>query len=141
MFRDIYLGDKTIKRRKKMVTTRSCGLWLGEGWLLEAGNILLNWNSGLMGNCFTFALCTFLSFFNYVFIGFREGEKNIDWLPPVQGTLTGNQTQNLGMCPDQELNQQPFGAQADAQPNEPHRTGLLYVLFHVCVIFHDKSSK
>ena len=49
-----------------------------------------------------------------MFIGFREkggeeeGERNIDarnfnQLPPVHA-LTGHQTCNLGMCPDQESN-------------------------------------
>ena len=40
------------------------------------------------------------------------GERNINWLPPVH-TWTGpgirDQTHNLGMCSDQELNPQPFG--------------------------------
>ena len=47
----------------------------------------------------------------------REGRKrkrNIDvrekhWLPPVH-TLTGDRTQNPGMCPDRESNLQHFGA-------------------------------
>ena len=35
-------------------------------------------------------------------------ERNIDQLPPMRA-LTGDQTCNLGMCPDWELNLQPFG--------------------------------
>ena len=31
---------------------------------------------------------------------------------------------NPGMCPDWELNQQPFGSQAGAQSTEPHQPGL-----------------
>ena len=30
---------------------------------------------------------------------------------------------NPGMCPDRELNQQPFGSQAGAQSTEPHQPG------------------
>lgn len=30
----------------------------------------------------------------------REKKREIDWLSPVQLTVTGNQTCNLGMCPD-----------------------------------------
>ena len=29
----------------------------------------------------------------------RERERNFDWLPPVR-TPTGDQTCNVGMCPD-----------------------------------------
>ena len=29
-------------------------------------------------------------------------------------TPTGDQTDNIGMCPNQELNPQPFGGQNDA---------------------------
>ena len=38
----------------------------------------------------------------------REREENICWLPPTYA-LTGHWTRNLGMCPDQGLNPQPFG--------------------------------
>ena len=31
---------------------------------------------------------------------------------------------NSGMCPDWELNQQPFGSQAGTQSTEPHQPGL-----------------
>ena len=37
---------------------------------------------------------------------------------------TGNQTRNPGMCPDWESNQQPLVLRDDAQPTEPHRSGL-----------------
>ena len=36
---------------------------------------------------------------------------------------TGDLAQNPGMCPDQELNWQPFGSQADTQSTEPHQPG------------------
>ena len=35
---------------------------------------------------------------------------------------TRDQTHNLGMCPDQELNPPPFGVQDDAPP-ESHQPG------------------
>ena len=52
----------------------------------------------------------------------KERKRNID----VRETLivcllihgpTGDQTHNLGMCPDQELNLQPFGLWDDAPTN------------------------
>ena len=42
----------------------------------------------------------------------------------IKSTWTGNQTCNLGMCPDQELNLQPFGYKTTLQPTEPHWPGL-----------------
>ena len=58
--------------------------------------------------------------------GRRERERIIDWLPPI-GTLTKDQTCNLGTCPDQELNPWPFGVWDDA-PTEPlgQGTALLF---------------
>ena len=43
-------------------------------------------------------------------------ERNIDWLPHVY-TLTRDGTCKLGMCPDWELNPQPFGVWDDAPTN------------------------
>ena len=40
-------------------------------------------------------------------------ERNIDWLPFA---LAGDQTHNIGMCPDQESNQRPFSLWDDTQP-------------------------
>ena len=48
----------------------------------------------------------------------QEGEKHQcvrDRMPP-----TGDLARNPGMCPDWELNQQPFGSQAVIQSTEPH---------------------
>ena len=55
----------------------------------------------------------------------REGNinvRNINQLPPVRA-LTGDQTHNFGMCPDQELNSQPFGVR-DNTPTEPPSQGI-----------------
>ena len=51
----------------------------------------------------------------------REKERNIDVrninrLPPIH-TPTGDGTHNLDICPDRELNLQPFGAWVDAPTN------------------------
>ena len=55
----------------------------------------------------------------------REGEKHqcvvASCVPP-----TGGQAHNPGMCPDWELNQQPFGSQACAQSIELHQPGLTF---------------
>ena len=51
-------------------------------------------------------------------------EENIDWLPPVYAP-TGDQTRNLGTCPDQELNPQPFGAWDDAPTKYPGQVNIL----------------
>ena len=60
----------------------------------------------------------------------KERERNIDvWekyrsaascMPP-----TGDLARNPGMCPDWESNQWPFSLLDDAQPTEPHQSGLL----------------
>ena len=65
-------------------------------------------------------------FFFYCFYGEKKGDKkeegSIDWLRPVYAK-TRDQTCNLGMCSDQELNLQPFGYGMMLQPTEPHRPG------------------
>ena len=59
-----------------------------------------------------------------MFIDFREirerkrniNVRNINRLPPILA-LTGDQTHKVGVCPDQELDLQPFGVQADTPTN------------------------
>ena len=51
----------------------------------------------------------------------RERERSIDWLPPIS-TSNGDQTYNLSMCPDWELNLQPFGVR-DNTPTKPAGQG------------------
>ena len=61
--------------------------------------------------------------------GEGEGEKyqwkkhqlHVSRTPPARDLAC-----NPGMCPDQELNQQPFSLQDDAQPTEPHQSGLTH---------------
>ena len=73
-------------------------------------------------------------FFFLVFIfrerrgeGEREEEKH-QCVVASRVPLTGDLTRNPAMCPDQELNQQPFGSQAGTQSTEPHQPGP-YVFF------------
>ena len=55
----------------------------------------------------------------------KERERNIDFLILVEDpTLTGDQTCNLGMCSDWELNLLCFDLWEDTQPSEPHLPGL-----------------
>lgn len=63
-----------------------------------------------------FVLILIQEYVGVFFIGFREKgqkrERNIDLLPPLH-TSTGDGTHNLDMCPDRDLNPQPFGAGDD----------------------------
>ena len=58
-----------------------------------------------------------------------ESERNANvWLPLACPTPTpGSLARNLGMCPDWELNQRPFGSQASAQSTKPHQLGLNFI--------------
>ena len=58
--------------------------------------------------------------------GEKDRERNMDSLLPVHA-LTRNWTHNLGMCPDQELNLQPFGVQDNAPTNSATWPGQLLV--------------
>ena len=54
--------------------------------------------------------------------GEREGEKH-QCVVASHMPHTGDLAHNPGMCPDWELNQQPFALWADAQSTEPHKPG------------------
>ena len=66
----------------------------------------------------------FLRFYLFIFRqrGRGEGEKHrcvvVSRAPP-----TGDLAHNLGVYPDWELNQRPFGSHASAQSMEPHQPG------------------
>ena len=78
-----------------------------------------------------FYYSAFLSF--YLF-SFRERGRKGEWkgekyrLAASRTPPTGEWTHILGMCPDQELNQQPFGLQAGTQSTEPHQQGMFFIL-------------
>ena len=52
----------------------------------------------------------------------KEREKNINQLP-LAHPPTMDLARNPGTCPDQGLNQRPFGLWDDTQPTEPHHQG------------------
>ena len=54
---------------------------------------------------------------------------------------TGDLAHNPGMCPDWELNQQPFGLQANDQSTEPYHPGLEYVLMQCIFLLCFVSPK
>ena len=65
--------------------------------------------------------------------GEKKRERNIEvqkkhQLAASLMCLTGDLALNPGMCPDWELNQQPFSSQAGTQPTEPHKPGLNWYL-------------
>ena len=77
----------------------------------------------------------------------REGEReteretlmwegNIDWLPPIC-TSTGDQTHNLGMCPDWGSDLQPFGVWDHAPTNSATSQGKMFLFFKVAEEFHS----
>ena len=58
--------------------------------------------------------------------GEREGEKHRHekhQLAAPRRRSDEDRTRNPGMCPDWELNCQPFSSQADTQSTEPHQPG------------------
>ena len=56
-------------------------------------------------------------------MGEREGEKH-QCVVAFHVSPTGDLACNPSICPNWELNQQPFGSQASIQPTEPHQPGL-----------------
>ena len=61
-----------------------------------------------------------------------EGEK-LQCVVTSHMTPTEDLAHNPGMCPDWELNQQPFGSQASTQSSEPYQPGLekFFILKHL----------
>ena len=65
-----------------------------------------------------------------------EKEALIDWLPPV-GSWTGARTLSLGMCPDWELNPQPF---CDGQSsNQLSHTSQVRITKFCVHVYAEKS--
>ena len=67
---------------------------------------------------------------DFIFFILRErerkgkGEKH-QCIVASHASPTGDLACNPGMCPDWELNQQPFGLQTSTQSTEPHQPGLI----------------
>ena len=45
------------------------------------------------------------------------------------------------MCPDQDLNRQPYGLRDDAQPTEPHWQEPPFTFLKNCVVFTQLYNK
>ena len=77
-------------------------------------------------------LCFYFLVFIYLFLerggeGEREGEKHQCeryFIDCSHMTPTGDLACHPGLCPDWELNRQPFGSQAGTQSTEPYEPGL-----------------
>ena len=78
-------------------------------------------------HCYFLYVFYFLKDFIYLFLERgkereKERERNINvWLP--RAPRTWDLACNPGTCPDWELNQTPFGSQADTQSTEPYHPG------------------
>ena len=87
-------------------------------------------------------------FFFSFYLGRKEGreretstwKRNIDWLPSIWGR-TGDQTCNLALCPDWELNPEAFSDGMMLQPSEPHQPGKSMELFKYVLWDLRKHSK
>ena len=90
------------------------------------------------------SLSFFLRFYLFPERGERretERERNINvWLPLTCPT-PGNLACNPGMCPDWELNQQPFSLQANTQSTELHQSGLFYTSLNYTMYYFLCKSK
>ena len=67
-------------------------------------------------------------------------EGNMNWLHIIHAP-TGDQTHNPSMCPDLELNQQPFTLGDDAQPTDPRQLGqhLINFINHIFQLESNQS--
>ena len=88
-----------------------------------------------------FYFIIFLRFYLFIFRerggeGEREGEKP-QFVVASCSPPTGDLTHNPGMCPDRELNWQPFGSQDRAQPTELHQPG--HILCNVDSLYSKES--
>ena len=85
--------------------------------------------SGLEFTIFYFILFKYFIYFTFRERG-REGEREGEKHLPVAShtSPTRDLAWNPGMCPDQESNWWPFTLQNNAQPTEPHWSGLKFLL-------------
>ena len=79
----------------------------------------------------------FLFFFKILFIFRARGREGERWGEKHQCVVasltapTGHLAHDPGMCPDWELNLQPFGSQAPTQSTEPHQPGQDYFFMYM----------
>ena len=77
-----------------------------------------------------------LKIFIYLFLERGEGrekeEEKHQCVVASHASPTGDLARNPSMCPDWELNSQPFGLLADTQSTEPHQPGLR-ILFKIYI--------
>ena len=111
----------------------ACLCWLQEKCIFLCLSPLILCFDTLV-TCIIKVFCLFLQKILYLFIlrergreGESEGKKHqceretlTGYQLPLLSILTGDQTGNMGMCPDQGSNWQPFALQNDAQPTKPH---------------------
>ena len=132
--------------RRWGVTARRYGISFLEWWKCSKIDVVMfaplcdyNKNCGIVHFKVNCRVCELHLFFRFYLFIFREkgeeGEKKgrdksvgcllltSNCLPPIE-----NLARNLGLYPDWELNQWPFGWRHEAQPTEPHQSGLNYIL-------------
>ena len=93
------------------------------------------------------AVVIFLRFYLFIFRerkGWREGKKH-QCVVASHASTTGNLAHNPGMCPDWELNRQPFDSQADTQPLSLTSQGYFFFkqsfFFKILFIYFLKRGK
>ena len=70
----------------------------------------------------------------------KERERHINvWLPLPCPPL-GDLACNPGLCPDRELNQQPFGSQAGAQSTDTPARAIRKHFFKLKTLIHTKCK-
>ena len=96
------------------------------------------WHAALAEGGIDRYFCLSLFFF-FMRGGERKGEKH-QCVVPCHMPRTGDLAHNPGMCPDWELNWQPFGSQTSAQSTELHQPGQCFVFFAHYSISPPKTS-
>ena len=93
-------------------------------------------------NAFVFIYVLALVYLKILFIfserrrgGEREGEKH-QCVVASCVSPTGDLVHNPDMCPEWELNQQPFGSQAGTQSTEPHQPALFFFSTSVVLFYY-----
>ena len=72
---------------------------------------------------------TFFFFKDFTYLFLERGKHQ--YVVASHTPPTGDLAHNPGVCPDWELNQQPFGLQTRAQSTEPHRPGRAHYFWRI----------